>query len=198
MKRKILFAMLAVMGLSVLITACSKSPDNTEEDLALTLKSARLNSGSCAGCDFTAVLSETEIKGLLYMREEEKVARDAYLTFYGLYKDRIFSNIAQSEQAHMDAILNLIKGYGLSDPASAKIGEFTPAFQTIYDGLIARGTSLKEALLVGVDIENMDIGDLKTHISETLVPNILQVYNNLLAGSDNHLSAFTYKLSRLK
>jgi hypothetical protein len=200
MKKNILFAMLAVIGLTVIITACSEGVNYAGEDLALTEKSASLNPAGCTGCNFTAVLTENEIKGLLYMREEEKVARDVYLTFSGMYKNFVFSNIAKSEQAHMDAILYLLNGFKLTDPVAGKaVGEFTPAFQSIYDGLILRGkTSLKEALLVGVDIEEMDINDLELHIGETNVPNILQVYNNLLAGSKNHLSAFSFNLSRLK
>jgi hypothetical protein len=200
MKKITLFAMFVVMGFTVLITACSKSQSDTGEDLFLTEKSASLNSGSCTGCNFTAVLTEDEIKGLLFMREEEKVARDVYLTLSGMYKNFVFSNIAKSEQAHMDAILYLLNGYKLTDPVAGKaVGEFTPAFQSIYDGLILRGkTGLKEALMVGVDIEEMDINDLELRIGETKVPNILQVYKNLLAGSKNHLSAFNFNLSRLK
>lgn len=200
MKKIIFFVMLAVMGLTVLITACSEGVNNAGEDLALAEKSASLNPAGCTGCSFTAVLTEQEIKGLLYMREEEKVARDVYLTLSGMYKNFVFSNIAKSEQAHMDAILYLLNGYKLTDPVAGKaVGEFTPAFQSIYDGLILRGkTGLKEALMVGVDIEEMDINDLELRIGETKVPNILQVYKNLLAGSKNHLSAFNFNLSRLK
>ena len=43
-----------------------------------------------------------------------------------------------------------------------KYGEFTDAFQELYDSLIARGiTSLEEAFQVGVDIEEMDIDRFK-------------------------------------
>jgi hypothetical protein len=199
MKKKILFALLTVAGLTVLFTACSESLNDAGDDLALLEKSAQVGPRGCTGCDFTAVLTQDEINGLLHMREEEKVARDVYLTFAKMYNNRVFSNIAKSEQAHMNAILNLLNGYKLTDPvAGLAVGVFTPAFQDIYDGLILRGTSLKEALLVGVDIEVMDIDDLKVRIGETTVPNILQVYNNLKMGSTNHLSAFNYNLSRLK
>ena len=53
----------------------------------------------------------------MHMREEEKVARDVYLEFYEIYGNVIFKNIADSEQKHMDAVLALIVGYGLDDPA---------------------------------------------------------------------------------
>jgi hypothetical protein len=199
MKRISLLNLAAVAGITLFMAACSGSIDNSSEEMALVEKNASLGTGICTTCNFDVALSDAEKNGFLWMREEEKVARDAYLTFYSLYKDVTFKNIAQSEQAHMDAILYLIKGYGLTDPAFSETGKFSPAFQAVYDGLIASGkTSLKAAVQAGIDIENMDIKDLKDHIAETSVANILQVYNNLLAGSNNHLSAFTTKLSRLK
>jgi len=73
-----------------------------------------------------------EIEGLLFMREEEKLARDVYLTLYDQWNLSIFKNIAASESAHMDAILTLLERYGIDDPAAGKdVGEFTnPDLQT--------------------------------------------------------------------
>ena len=51
-----------------------------------------------------------------------------------------------------------------------------------------------EALLVGAAIEEIDILDLQKHIAETNNPEIQNVYNNLLRGSQNHLGAFTRML----
>ena len=54
-------------------------------------------------------LTDEEEQGILFMREEEKLARDVYLFFYDMYDSiPIFNNIAQSEQRHMDAIEKLI------------------------------------------------------------------------------------------
>ena len=61
-------------------------------------------------------LTEAEEQHILYMREEEKLARDVYLTMYELWGAEIFANISESEQRHMDAIKNLITRYGLVDP----------------------------------------------------------------------------------
>ena len=131
----------------------------------------------------------------MHMREEEKVARDVYLEFNKIYGNVIFRNIAASEQKHMDAVLALIVGYGLVDPASADPGVFTPVFQKLYDGLITRGsTSLEEAFQVGVDIEEMDIADLNEYLLTTVTPNLVQVYTKLLSASEKHLSAFQSKL----
>ncbi|MEB3765116.1 MAG: DUF2202 domain-containing protein, partial [Desulfurococcales archaeon] len=58
-------------------------------------------------------LSQQEIDSILFMREEEKLARDVYLTLYDMYGLQIFQNIARSEQNHMDAVLTLIEKYNL-------------------------------------------------------------------------------------
>ncbi|MCB0134315.1 MAG: DUF2202 domain-containing protein, partial [Caldilineaceae bacterium] len=73
------------------------------------------------------------------------------------------------------------------------VGEFTdPAFQALYDELVAQGSiSAAEALKVGVAIEELDIADLEQRIAETDNADIQLLYSNLLAGSENHLRAFS-------
>ena len=69
-----------------------------------------------AACSATEILSTDEQSDLLFMGEEEKRARDTYLTFYALYDSlTVLSNIASSEQMHMNAILRLLKKYKLPD-----------------------------------------------------------------------------------
>jgi len=60
----------------------------------------------------TLPLSADEEADLLFMREEEKLARDTYLTFHEFYEAldlSVFSNIASSEQMHMNAMLKLLR-----------------------------------------------------------------------------------------
>lgn len=49
-------------------------------------------------------LEEKEIEHITYIREEEKLARDVYLTLYELYQASIFENISESEQRHNDIL----------------------------------------------------------------------------------------------
>ena len=137
-------------------------------------------------------LSDEEAAGLLYMREEEKLARDVYNEMYELWGTPIFQNIARSEQTHMDAIKLLLDNYGLTDPALAP-GQFTdPLLQALYDQLIAQeSTSLADAMNVGVLIEQTDIADLQKRITQTDNADIQLVYTRLLNGSYNHLAAFS-------
>lgn len=154
---------------------------------------AQQNRGSTSrATQNTLQLTELEEQNILYMREEEKLARDVYLVMYDLWGANIFANISDSEQRHMDAIKNLITRYDLTDPVVDKIGEFTnPDLKELYDDLIEAGeVSLEEALKVGVEIEELDIADLEQALTETDKRNIERVFQNLLNGSNNHLDAF--------
>ncbi len=144
-------------------------------------------------------LSNEEIDAIVFMREEEKLARDVYLTLYDLWGMPIFNNIASSESAHMEAVYSLIATYGIDDPAAGMdIGEFTnPDLQSLYDQLITQGSiSLADALKVGGAIEEIDILDLEANLAQTLNGDIIAIYENLLQGSDNHLRAFSNILTQ--
>ena len=92
----------------------------------------------------------------------------------------------------MDEIKVLLDRYALTDPA-LDAGQFTnPDLQALYTQLVAQGNlSLGDALKVGAAIEEIDIRDLQTRMSQTDNADIQQVYTNLMNGSYNHLKAFT-------
>jgi len=145
-------------------------------------------------------LTQLEEQELLYLREEEKLARDVYTALYASSSLQIFSNISQSEQRHMNAALSLLQTYGLTDPVGSNAaGVFTNSeLQSLYDQLVAQGAASQiAALQVGVLIEETDIADLEAAIGNTDKPDVIRVYNNLLKGSRNHLSAFTNNLAAL-
>ncbi len=141
-------------------------------------------------------LTPTETASILFMKQEEKVARDVYEVLYAKWGHVTFANIAGSEQRHMDAVDNLIARYRLTDPTPTEAGKFTyPELQALYDELVALGSkSLPDALAVGVLIEQADIADLKEALRTTRERPIRNVFNNLLDGSYNHLAAFTRAL----
>ena len=154
------------------------------------------------GSTFSALaqLDATESQDLLWMREEEKLARDTYLTLYDLWSSNIFQNIARSEQRHMDTMLAMIDYYGLVDPVTDDtVGAFAnPVLAEWYDDLVARGSaSLLEALHVGAYIEELDIADLRAAITRTDEAPLISAYENLLAGSRNHLRAFVSQIGSL-
>jgi len=144
------------------------------------------------------VLSEAEEDTILFMREEEKMARDVYLTLYKTWKKAVFNKIAASEQKHMDAIRKKLNLFGLPDPVLPNIGRFTNTdLQILYDQLITQGKqSYKDALVAGATIEDMDIRDLQTAIAATNNLKLKTTYQNLLEGSKNHLRAFVNLLQK--
>mgnify|MGYP001003752877 CR=1 FL=1 len=137
-------------------------------------------------------LTDSEKEDLLYMREEEKLARDVYIKLYEKWNVPIFNNISNSEQTHTDSINFLIVRYGLNDPFVNEIGKFTnEELQSLYDSLMEKGNnSLEDALAVGATVEEVDIIDLEEAISNTDKADIKIVYENLMKGSRNHLRSF--------
>jgi hypothetical protein len=138
-------------------------------------------------------LSQAEINDLKFLREEEKLARDVYLYSYDKYQLMIFDNISQSEQRHMNSVLNLLNKYGIPDSASTEIGVFNnPDLQKLYNSLTKQANiSSVEALKAGATIEDLDINDIDDFTSNTTKPDLLNVYGNLNCGSKNHIRAFT-------
>lgn len=197
MKRALLAT--AIITLALILAGCSNNPTSTlEEPQALDLV-LDMNSGIETGKYNSQVLdlSEQEAADLIFMREEEKLARDVYLTFFDSYGEVIFSSIAASEQNHMDKMLVLINRYGLEDPVGDNgLGVFdNPELQALYEDLIAQGSAdLEAALRVGGAIEEIDILDLDEAIAAATHADIIRVYGNLQKGSENHLRGFVREL----
>jgi hypothetical protein len=99
----------------------------------------------------------------------------------------------------MEAVLKLLNTYGLVDPAQPEPGVFLDEeLQALYATLVAVGQQGKiEALGVGVVIEQKDMTDIVEAIEISIAyPDIVQVYTNLLSGSESHLEAFLKALDR--
>ena len=143
----------------------------------------------------TAVLSQTEQDALLFMIEEEKLARDTYEYLYEMWNVLQFQNIKQSEQSHMNAVENLLAiykmEYTISEPGIFQNSEL----QSLYNSLITKGEiSLIDALIVGATIEDLDIKDLEDWMLNMDNSQINAVFEKLQCGSRNHLRAFTNSL----
>ncbi|MBF0218107.1 MAG: DUF2202 domain-containing protein [Gammaproteobacteria bacterium] len=144
------------------------------------------------------LLNSAETEGVIWMREEEKLARDTYLALYKVTNLQIFSNIASSEASHAAAVKQLLDKYGIADPMIVDVeGQFSnPDLQALYGNLVNQGSaSLTAALEVGAEIEDLDIYDLQTLSSETSNSDLLLVYSTLELGSRNHLRSFIRQLT---
>ncbi len=202
-KRNVMFGTLFLVMMGMMgFTSCD-SGFNGEEDVApvSAADEAVTTDTSTATCISglpMEELSDSEVIGITYMREEEKLARDVYVYLYDKWGIRTFDNISKAEQAHMNAVLLLIDRYELTDPVGDNdYGVFTnDDLQELYDQLTADGSvSEIEALKVGALIEEVDINDLDEEL-ESYIDNqdITKVYNNLRAGSEAHLRAFVWNL----
>ena len=170
--------LVTLISTSVLISSCSDSENDDEVSIQET------------------TLSQLEIDDLNFLREEEKLARDVYLYSYDLYNLQIFKNVSNSEQKHMDSVLELLNKYNLPDSASENIGEFNNSeLQNLYNDLTQKSSiSVVEALEVGNLIEDLDIKDIATNEGRTINIDLLDVYTSLKCGSRNHLRNYYAQL----
>lgn len=117
------------------------------------------------------------------MREEEKLARDVYAYLYDRYQLPVFTNITSSEQKHTDSVGMLLQKYTIPDTtATLAAGEFADeTMKNLYTSLTQKGaTSLKDALKVGIQIEELDIADIDTLLAGIdTESDIATVYTNL-------------------
>jgi len=176
----ILLAAMILSSCSDQVTGSLNSPENSELNKAELLVPGEL--------------SQEEADGIIFMRQEEKVARDVYTILGQTWDLKIFENIKIAEQKHMDAVQKLIIKYNLTDPViNDEVGVFAdPAFQQMFDDFVLQGQqSIIEAMLVGQTIEEQDIAALENQLSFIDNQDLIKVYSNLKTASENHLFAFT-------
>ncbi len=147
----------------------------------------------------TTPLTSAETAWILFMREEEQLAHDAYSRWAEKYPVPVFSTIAGSETIHVAEVQLLMERYGLADHriGNASAGYTDPVIQSLYTMFAAQGdVSQTAALEAGLAIEERDIADLDLALANTSRADMVQVYSNLRRGSENHKSAFLRQLGR--
>ena len=201
------------IGLATLFIALSFNP-------VLADKSNKRSGG---GNTINPTLDFNEQTHLEFMCQEEKLARDVYITLGTQYPEySVFGNIDNSEQRHVDSATAVYMKYGFANPSTNdNVGVFTSEtygeyFTVNYNELVERGLiSELEALYVGAFIEELDMRDINfcpldivdmdngiNDISEcgrvyTDQPDILRLYGNLLEGSESHLRAYVNNIEKL-
>lgn len=195
----------SVLLASSMIMGCSDSNDDPMEfqidnriDDAVTNVDDAFDQSSDDTTDNTSTINEEDKNALLFMLEEEKLARDTYKflnAYWGLVQ---FENIMQSEQSHMNAVETLVKAYHI-DYEILEEGQFgNEDLQAWYDKFVSDGiVDEVAALTVGATIEDLDIVDLEEHIQATSNSDIADVFASLQCGSRNHLRSFVQSLENL-
>lgn len=147
---------------------------------------------------YTETLSDTDSAALLFMLEEEKLARDTYAYLDNLWSLNQFSNIKLSEQSHMNAVENLLKVNNIPYTI-LPYGEFADeGLQAYYNQFAIDGAiDQVHALQVGATIEDLDIVDLQEYIDATSNTALIAVFESLQCGSRNHLRSFISAIENL-
>lgn len=148
----------------------------------------------------TTELTKDQKDMLFFIYQEEKLARDVYITLSKIYKDELtFAFIQMAEQKHVDSARELCNTYGVETSHSDEglVGKFESlVLQTLYASCIEKGKrSLLDALEVGEFIEMTDIEDLE-QASVGMPSEVVDVYENLKQRNLNHLHAFQSAMYR--
>lgn len=167
----------------------------TKRVLALLLMSCSIQLlASCSKSEtdyLKTEFAEVDRQNLLYMLEEEKLARDTYIYLNELYHVNQFANIMQSEQRHMDVIGGLLDSQGIEYSILPE-GQFSnAALQDLYNKFVEEGKmGIVEAYKIGATIEDVDIYVLTEKTAATTNESIKAVFDNLKCGSGNHMRSF--------
>lgn len=142
----------------------------------------------------TPTITAAQKAQLIYIIQEEKLARDVYTALAAKGYSQKFGNITSSEQTHMNLVAGLLKTYGIANPTTGlKPGVFKDKTLTaLYAKIMSTATkSSADAIAAGVLIEKTDIADIEKMLKGFTQQDINSVLNSLLSGSKKHLAAFS-------
>lgn len=148
----------------------------------------------------TKNLTEEEKTGLIFTRQEEKLAYDVYRYAFEKYGSPIFDNISRSELTHQGKIQDILDEYNIPNPVeNSGPGQFEDeSLQNLYQQLTEKvDISLADAFEVGATIEDLDINDLMELTESSQNAQLKKTYEMLTCGSRNHLRGFTGQLKNL-
>lgn len=190
------FVVYLLISMALMFFSCSDEVTNPQnsDDLSLS-KGRKLNDPKVP-----VELTDAEEEGLIHARQAEKVARDVYTELYAAWGDKFLANLMASEQKHMNAVKRMLIKYGIDDPVTDdEVGVFSdPEFTKLFDDYVAQGLiSQKEAMAVGVTIEEETIAFLEDQLSFVTAKSLKRVYTNLKRASERHLAAFVRHLPEI-
>jgi hypothetical protein len=205
--------LVAVFASLMLLTPAFAGPNSNSGNKLVNDTTSSMNS---LAVDFN------ESSHLIFMREEEKLARDVYITLGIKYPQlAVFGNISKSEETHTCAVCDKLTRYGIEDPVvNDNVGvfsgeEFGGYFSEKYQQLVEMGSGDElAALFVGALIEELDMQDIN-YCPEAIVKadngindsnscgkvytdndDILRLYEALLEGSKDHLRAYVNNIEQ--
>ena len=146
-------------------------------------------------------LTLKEKQALLYMYQEEKLAKDVYLEISKMYPSlRTFPHIYKAEIMHEKSVANVLRHYHIPLPVRSNVvGKFkNPKLQKLYNELIQKAKKSKiDALEVGIMVEVTDVEDLDKYLKIAKSKDVVALFKFLRAGSYNHYNAFNRELKMI-
>jgi len=125
-------------------------------------------------------LDESEIEALFLALDDEYHALAVYQSVLSKFGEiEPFVEIAQSEQRHINALLNQFAKHGISAPENTWFGNIPPL------------DSIQSACQLGVEAETANVDLYQKLFFMVDDPSLIQVFTNLSnASQDNHLPEF--------
>lgn len=138
------------------------------------------------------MLSTQQKNHIIQLYEEEKLAQNLYVQFYDKHGYKPFSHHSEAEARHMQAVADVLVQYELEVPENPEGVFNNKEYQKAYNEWLPKGMADgKDALYIAAYIEEMDILDLMDAIAQIAeTDDIKNMYEQLLAGSENHLRAY--------
>ncbi len=190
---KIKYSLILLLLISILtftVIGCSKSSANViksndqvnevnAEDLDLTLEGYGAK-GALADQDMSIA------DMLMYAAQDEYLAKAEYAAIIDEYDvTRPYSNIMKAEETHLNYLKEVYETYNMEFPKDESSAQ------------LVIPTSLLEAAQVGVQAEIDNIAMYKQFLTYDLPEDIENVFDALIKGSENHLSAFQNQVDKL-
>ncbi|MGF1548499.1 MAG: DUF2202 domain-containing protein [Thiotrichales bacterium] len=146
-------------------------------------------------------ISLAERAGVIFLREEEKLASDLLALAASRWGEPAFANAMAAEKTHSEAVRLLMARHAIYDPAAGKgAGIYEDrGLQTLFEALRARiELSLIDALLVAAEVTEISLMDIASHAANVSDnPDILHVYALMTTASRNHLRIFVRQITSL-
>jgi len=122
---------------------------------------------------------------LIYAIQDEYLARAEYELIMEEYgEQRPFSNIIEAEEYHIELLKPLFEKYNIEIPADTS------------EKHVVVAESLETAFKTGVQAEIDNIGMYEKFLEKDLTDDVKNVFEKLMRGSENHLTAFERGLKR--
>ena len=126
------------------------------------------------------------LEGMLtYAIQDEYLARAEYVQVILTYGSmRPFSNIVKAEETHISLLTPLFEQYGFETP------------ENNADEYVVIPEDMKTALELGVHAEIANIAMYEVFLQKELPADVRDIFERLMAASENHLEAFRRSLRR--